>query len=245
MQLTPDALEAIETFTAESLIVDVLGMLSSGKEATVFVCRAHPSTGRDLLAAKVYREEHRRSFTNDAVYLAGRFPTAKDQQALLRKRNHKGQATRVNAWIQRELDVLTLLTDVGVRVPVPVSRAGNAILMEYVGTEDGPAPKLRESRPGRERAAEMLDGLLDDVRTMLAHHVVHGDLSGYNVLVHEDEPVIIDVPQAVDARFNLDANLLLERDVRNVCRAFGRVGTSRDPTAITGEMWQAYTLGLL
>ena len=193
----------------------------------------------------MYRPEEHRSFTNDAVYLEGRFPNAKDAQALVRKRNYKGALVRRNAWIQREFEVLEMLWHNGVRVPRPIDRNHMAIVMEFIGNEEGACPTLKESHAALTDPERLVDGVLEDITRMLECHCVHGDLSEYNMLYDGEEIHVIDLPQCVDPRFNTAAEQLLARDIANVCRFFGKLGAVRDPVALHLDLWGQYIRGLL
>jgi RIO kinase 1 len=237
----------LDEFFARGLIRAVLGVVKSGKEATVYRCQAGPAAGEgvELLAAKVYRPLERRAFRNDAVYAAGRTVgdrRRRDRLAFQQKSRH-GREVQFSGWVGAEFDVLTRLAAAGVDTPRPYRRAGSAILMAYVGDAAGPAPTLSQVAVPRAAAGALLDRLLANVARCLAQHCVHGDLSAYNILYWEGVPWLIDFPQAVDPRFNPNAYTLLERDVVNVCRAFGRYGVERDGQRIAAGLWARYARG--
>jgi RIO kinase 1 len=237
----------LDEFFARGLIRAVLGVVKSGKEATVYRCQAGPAAGQgvELLAAKVYRPLERRAFRNDAVYSAGRSVgdrKRRDRLAFQQKSRH-GREVQFGGWVGAEFDVLTRLAAAGVDTPRPYRRAGNAILMAYLGDAGAPAPPLSQVTVPREAAGALLDRLLENVARCLALHCVHGDLSPYNILYWEGAPWLIDFPQAVDPRFNPNAYALLQRDVANVCRAFVRYGVARDAPAIAAGLWARYARG--
>jgi len=234
--------EALASFVEDRLIDDTRVNLKSGKEATVLLSRS-PKRGDELVAVKVYRPETHRSFTNDAVYLEGRFPNAKDAQALVRKRNFKGGLVRRNAWINREFEMLEELWQNGVRVPRPIARNHMAIVMEFIGTEHGACPTLKVAKAALPDPERLLDDVFEDITRMLECHCVHGDLSEYNMLFDGEVIYVIDLPQCVDPRFNEHAERLLARDVANVCRFFGKRGVYRDPMVFHADLWSRYIRG--
>ncbi len=133
----------------------------------------------------------------------------------------------------------------GADVPVPLARNNRAIVMEMVGDERGPAPRLHDAEVGPDEAETILARLLDTVESMLDRHVVHGDLSPYNVLLWRGRPVVIDFPQAVDPRLNPAALSLLARDVEHLCDWARRRGIDANSTAITADLWARFTAGEL
>jgi RIO kinase 1 len=143
-------------------------------------------------------------------------------------------------WIEREWDHLARAHRLGADVPVPVAKSGRTILMEYVGDEGGPAPQLNDTRPSPEEAGALFERVRWNIEVLLRGNLVHADLSAYNVLVRDGRPVIIDLPQAVDARTNLNSRALLVRDLENVCRFFERLGVRRDPRRIADDLWTRY-----
>ncbi len=238
-----DLLSAIDPFIGRGLVTDVLYMVKSGKEATVFCCQAHPSTGVDFLAAKVYRPREERTFKNDALYLQGRrFGKARESRAVQRKTRF-GREVQFGTWVYREWEVLNLLHRAGAAVPKPYSQAGGAILMEYAGNEEGPAPMLYRLSLKPQEAEIIYKLVLDNIALWLRHNIVHADLSAYNILYWQGQARIIDFPQAVDARFNASARMLLARDIANVCAHFAHYGLQADPARITARLWGRYSVG--
>lgn len=246
-------LSSLSVFYQQGLITDVIGQASSGKEATVYCCVAHPSTGADLLAAKVYRPRMFRSLSNDAIYRDNRL--AHDYQGqvshdarvrrALASNTERARNLRVESWIRYEYETQQLLYAAGAAVPRPLAQIGNAILMEYVGDQTGPAPRLKDVVLPREEAASLFDGLLANVQLWLGQHRVHGDLSDYNILVYDGQLTTIDFAQAVDTRYSPEVYTLLERDIDRISRCFARYGVQADPTRLASELWTAYSLGEL
>lgn len=216
----------LQQFGGQGLITDVLGVIGDGKEATVYCCSADPSTGVELLAAKVYRAQKFRSFARARAYAGSRVVLDARAGRAMKTGTEKGRRMAHHAWIEWEWEALCGLHDAGASVPSPLASSDDAILMEYVGDRDGPAPQLRHVELTAEQARTVLDRLLQDVELMLDCHLVHGDLSAYNVLWWQERPVIIDVPQSVDLHASRDGYAHLRRDVENLERYFARYGLS-------------------
>jgi len=232
-------------FYKDQLITDVLRQVKGGKEATVYCCAAHPSTGVDLLAAKVYRPRMFRNLRNDAQYRQGRALLDDDGKQILDSRTLRavqkgtsyGQQTTHASWLAHEFATMQLLHASGADVPKPLTRGDNAMLMEYLGDEEMPAPTLNHVTLSREEARPLFERLMRNVELMLSHDRVHGDLSAYNVLYWEGEITIIDFPQVIDAYRNPDAFTLFARDVERLCQYFARYGVATDPSALATQIW--------
>lgn len=243
-------LSSLEAFYEEDLIADVLHVVKSGKEATVYCCAAAPATGQDYLAAKVYRPRMFRGLKNDAVYRqsraqldAGGHEVRNDRRWSAHQRSARGRSERVASWIGYEFQTQRLLYDAGADVPRPLAHIGNGVLMDYVGDANGAAPLLREVDLSREEAWPLFERILRNVELFLACDRVHGDLSAYNILYHRGEVAIIDFAQAVDPRHGGDVYPLLARDVERVCRHFARYGVEADAAAIASDLWARYLCG--
>lgn len=242
-------------FHRDSLIVDVLGRVKGGKEANVYCCRAHPSTGLELIAAKIYRPRAHRTMRNDAIYREGRLALDEQGKGIVRDARVARAMARKTAygvelltfgWIEHEHEVMRRLSDAGADVPRPVAHVGAAILMEYLGDPVRPAPTLDGVRfASRAHAHEVFERLMWHVELMLEHGWVHGDLSAYNVLVDRGRAVVIDFPQTVLAARNANADRLLHRDVARVCSYFERYGLRADAPGIAADLWARYASGLL
>lgn len=235
-------------FYQDHQITDVLHTVKGGKEATVYCCQAHPSTGFDLLAAKVYRPRMFRSLRNDTQYRQGREvldgegKPIRDSRTLraVQKGTAYGQATTHTSWLAHEFETMRVLHAAGADIPKPITRGDNAMLMEYLGEVGMPAPTLNHVTLRREESLPLFRRLMRNVELMLAHDRIHGDLSAYNVLYWEGRVTIIDFPQVVDAYRNPDAFSLLARDVERLCQYFGRYGVQSDPAAYTREIWRRH-----
>lgn len=248
---TQELEEALEAFFARDLIVDVIGWLKAGKEAQVFICEAHPATGKDLLAAKVYRPRLGRSFKKEVTYLEGRGDLmrgrarASSTARAIERRSRAGKALLEDLWVRREHDILSKLWQAGVRVPQPRSLAERALLMDYVGTEEAQAPRLQDVTLTAEAAGAIRDEILSFIEVILSQDLVHGDLSPYNVLIHDGSPWIIDVPQAIEAHVHPDPFPLLQRDVTRITHHFARYGIEDDGEGRAADMWHRYASGRL
>jgi RIO kinase 1 len=234
----------LELLIDEGWITDVLYELKSGKEATAYCCSGGPTSGLDLVAAKIYRPLESRGFRNDAVYQTGR-TDAWDRRSRLafESKSRVGLQMRFSTWVEHEFRTLALAHEAGTRVPRPIAKTTAVILMEYLGDEDGPAPPLHSVRLDPADARIHFERLMADVATWLRLGRVHGDLSAYNILYWDDELVTIDFPQAVDPQSNPNAYELLERDIGNVCKHFQRYGIRADPGRIAGDLWMRNRFG--
>ncbi|MFC2099688.1 RIO1 family regulatory kinase/ATPase [Candidatus Bipolaricaulota bacterium] len=231
----------LDGFVDQGLITRVHAQLTSGKEGTVFCCRAHPSTRRRFIAAKVYRQHAESSYKLGATYFDGRERDLKMRTVrAIRNRTSYGKAIAGGMWIEAEYSSLCRLVAAGASTPVPIALSEHAILMEYIGNGAGPAPHLNgvELDPAEARCA--YDQVMGNVVLMLHHHLVHGDLSPYNILFWKGNVRIIDLPQAVDARFNHAAPELLRRDIENVCGFFAQHGIDAQPTELALDLWDRY-----
>jgi RIO kinase 1 len=241
---------ALGTFYADNVIVDVVARVKGGKEANVYCCLAHPSTGLKLVAAKIYRPRAHRTMRNDAVYREGRLMLDEDGKGIVRDARLKravarktdfGRELMTFSWIEHEVACLRSLFAEGADVPRPIGHAGSAVLMEYLGEINAPAPVLAGVRLASvAEARRLLERLLWHVELLLRQDRVHGDLSAYNVLYWDSRAVVIDFPQAVVAWSNPNAEWLLHRDVERLCQYFERYGILTDGAAMAGDLWRRY-----
>lgn len=235
--------ELMNAFAGHGLITDVLGIVDDGKEATVYCCEADPSTGVELLAAKVYRAQRFRAFSKNTSYAGERANLDARSARALKKRSRRGRAIAHLEWVQWEWEVLCRLIDAGADVPEPMAPSSDAILMEFLGDSSGAAPHLRHVELSDADARSALSRLLENVEILLDNHLVHGDLSAYNVLWWDGRAWIIDVPQAIDVRRHPDPYALLRRDVENLERYFERYGLRAG--AFLDQVWTRYCRGRL
>jgi RIO kinase 1 len=232
--------DPLAPFFAEGLITDILGEVKSGKEGTVYCCRAAPSTGLSLVAAKVYRPRGQRNFKNDAIYREGIVIRNGHDRRAVKRKSEWGREFEFGSWLAHEHEVLTLLCEAGADVPRPIRLAGNALLMEYIGDANGAAPCLQHVRLADSEARPLFERVLGNIELFLRLDWVHGDLSPYNILYHRGRVTVIDFPQAVDPRANRNAPDLLARDLENVCRYFGRYGVLSNPARMSQHLWNRF-----
>jgi len=226
----------------DGVIDEVVRSLKSGKEATVYLVRSGPH----LRCAKVYRDMAQRSFQKRAQYQEGRGVRGSRQARAMGKSTSFGRREQETAWKNAEVDALYQLVAAGVRVPKPIGYFDGVLVMELVADGDGnPAPRLGEVELSAETAREYHDVLIRDVARMLSLGLIHGDLSEFNVLVAPDGPVIIDLPQAVNAAGNNAALPMLERDVNNLRTTLGRFAPELLATEFAREMWALFEQGEL
>ena len=232
----------LQSLIEEGLIDTVVRQLMSGKEAMVFVVRS----GADSFCAKVYKEATQRSFRQAVDYTENRKVKNSRQARAMAKGTRFGRQAQEAAWQSAEVDALYRLADAGVRVPRPINFFEGVLLMELVTDAQGDsAPRLNDVDFTPEQARTHHAALLVEVVRMLCAGVVHGDLSEFNVLLGPDGPVIIDLPQAVDAAGNNHAFNMLERDVRNMAEYFGQFAPELRFTKYAKEMWALYEEGNL
>ncbi len=241
--------ESLGDFFHDQIISDVLARVKGGKEANVYCCQAHPNTGMELIAAKIYRPEAHRTMRNDAIYKEGRLMLDEEGKGIVRaarvkraiaKKTDFGREIITFSWIEHEYDMMQMLHAAGADVPRPVAHVGNTILMEYLGDVNRPAPTLSSVQVDPMQARSMFDRLIWHVELMLSRNRVHGDLSAYNVLLWEDRAVVIDFPQAVVALNNPYAFRLLQRDLDRLCQYFVRYGVVADGKALATNMWTSF-----
>jgi RIO kinase 1 len=232
----------IEPLVQDGLVDEVIRQLMSGKEAQVYVVRC----GEEIRCAKVYKDADKRSFRQSVQYTEGRKVKNSRRARAMEKGTRYGRQEREEAWQNAEVDALYRLAAAGVRVPQPYNVLEGVLLMELVTDANGDAaPRLNDLVLTEEQAREYHSALIGEVVRMLCAGVVHGDLSEYNVLVGSDGPVIIDLPQAVDAAGNNSACSMLERDVDNLAAYFGRFAPELRATEYGKEIWALYESGEL
>ncbi|KRB78275.1 PA4780 family RIO1-like protein kinase [Noviherbaspirillum sp. Root189] len=232
----------LQPLVEEGLIDEVIRQLMSGKEATVYVVRC----GDEIRCAKVYKEANQRSFRQAASYQEGRKVRNSRQARAMEKGTRYGRKMQEEVWQNAEVDALYRLAAAGVRVPKPYICFEGVLLMELVTDATGQvAPRLNDVALTAQKAVEYHHALLRQVVLMLCAGVIHGDLSEYNILVDADGPVIIDLPQAINAAGNTEAAPMLERDVANLATYFGQFAPHISDTQYGKEIWKLYVDGLL
>ncbi|MEP6791808.1 MAG: PA4780 family RIO1-like protein kinase [Ramlibacter sp.] len=232
----------LQSLVEEGLIDTVVRQLMSGKEAMVYVVRC----GEETRCAKIYKEATQRSFRQAVDYTENRKVKNSRQARAMAKGTKFGRQAQEAAWQSAEVDALYRLAAAGVRVPAPFNFHEGVLLMELVCDEQGDAaPRLNDVVLTPEAARAHHAMLLDQVVRMLCAGVVHGDLSEFNILLAADGPVIIDLPQAVDAAGNNHAQRMLLRDVANLRGFFGGFAPELLSTEYGGEIWDLYQRGML
>lgn len=232
----------LQSLIEEGLVDSVVRQLMSGKEATVYVVRC----GGETCCAKVYKEATHRSFRQAVDYTENRKVKNTRQARAMAKGTKFGRQAQEEAWQSAEVDALYRLAAAGVRVPKPHNFCDGVLLMDLVTDETGDAaPRLNDVVFTPEQALEHHATLIGEVVRMLCAGVVHGDLSEFNILLAADGPVIIDLPQAVDAAGNNHARRMLLRDVANLRDFFGRFAPALLATDYGPEIWDLYERGLL
>ncbi len=232
----------LQPLAEDGLIDEVLRPLKSGKEADVFVVRA----GGELRCAKVFKEANVRGFRQAAQYQEGRSVRNTRRARAMNKRTRYGQKETEKAWLNAEVDALYRLSQAGVRVPQPYGFTDGVLLMELITDGAGNvAPRLDGMALERAEALAFHDRIIAEIVRMLAAGLIHGDLSEFNVLIDANGPVIIDLPQAVNAAANNSAAMMLVRDVDRMKRFFGRFAPELRATEYGKEMWSRFASGAL
>jgi RIO kinase 1 len=234
--------EGLQPLLDDGIVDEVVRQLKSGKEASVYVVRC----GADIRCAKVYKDMAQRSFQQRSMYQEGRKVRGSRQMRAMAKSTRFGRKEQEEAWKNTEVDALYRLVSVGVRVPQPYGFFNGVLLMEMVVDADGDsAPRLGEIELPSQQALEFHAFLMEQIVRMLCAGLIHGDLSEFNVLVGMHGPVIIDLPQAVNAAGNNNAYAMLERDVANITQTLGRFAPELLETRYAPEMWSLFEQGEL
>ncbi len=232
----------MEPLIQDGFVDEVIRQLMSGKEASVYVVRC----GTEIRCAKVYKEANKRSFRQSTDYTEGRKVKNSRRARAMEKGTRYGRKAQEEAWQNAEVDALFRLAAAGVRVPKPYHFHEGVLLMELLTDSDGnAAPRLNDLALTAELAREYHRLLMTQIVRMLCAGIIHGDLSEYNILVDENGPVIIDLPQAIDAAANSTAAEMLERDVNNLRSYFSSFAPSLADSQYGKEIWALYESGLL
>jgi RIO kinase 1 len=230
----------LQPLVEDGLIDEVLFPLMSGKEAQVFVVRC----GDDIRCAKVYKEANKRSFKQAVQYQEGRSVRNSRRARAMAKGTRYGKKEQEDAWLNAEVDALYRLAAAGVRVPQPHGFVDGVLLMDLIVDAEGdPAPRLDEVAFDPDTARAYHEQMMREIVRMLCAGLIHGDLSEFNVLIDADGPVIIDLPQAVNAAGNNNAQMMLARDVNNMTAYFGQYERKLLVTHYAEEIWDLYERG--
>ena len=234
--------QRLQPLVDDGLIDEVQSRLMSGKEADIFIVRC----GDEIRCAKVYKEASKRSFKKAVQYTEGRKVRNGRRARAMEKRSSYGRKQQEEIWQTAEVDALIRLAQAGVRVPEPYICTDGVLLMELITDEDGDvAPRLNDVTMSPEQAIEDHQVVMHYIALMLCDGLVHGDLSEFNVLLDEYGPVIIDLPQAVDASANNNAKAMLIRDVNNMTRYYAEFAPELMESRYAEEMWALYEEGEL
>ncbi|WP_339674114.1 PA4780 family RIO1-like protein kinase [Dasania marina] len=232
----------LQPLVDDGLIDEVVSRLMSGKEADIFIVRC----GGEIRCAKVYKDALKRSFKKAAQYQEGRKVRSGRRARAMEKRSNYGRQQQEEVWQNAEVDALSRLASAGVRVPETFGCVDGVLLMELVTDEAGEvAPRLDDVMMSEEQALEDHATMMHYVKLMLCAGLVHGDLSEFNVLVDDYGPVIIDLPQAVNAAANNNAQSMLARDINNMTRYYAEFAPQLSATRYAEEMWALYEEGEL
>jgi RIO kinase 1 len=234
--------KGLQPLVDDGMVDSVVRSLKSGKEASVYIVEC----GGQLRCAKVYKEAQQRGFHKLAQYQEGRKTRSSRDARAMGKRGRHGRKVQEAEWKNAEVDALYRLVGAGVRVPAPHLVHEGVLLMELVRDKDGePAPRLNDIDITAIQARDWHAFMMGQIVRMLCAGLIHGDLSEFNVLMDVNGPVIIDLPQAVNAASNNNAFAMLERDVNNMRATFGRALPELLETEYAREIWMHYEAGTL
>jgi RIO kinase 1 len=234
--------ERLQPLIDDGIIDQVVRRLKSGKEASVYLV----ACGAEIRCAKVYKEAEQRGFHKLAHYQEGRKVRGSREARAMRKRGRYGRGVQEVEWKNAEAEALYRLIGAGVRVPQPYGMFDGVLLMEVVCDADGnPAPRLSDVDLTPDQARQWHAFMITQIVRMLCAGLIHGDLSEFNVLLDPAGPVIIDLPQAVNAAGNNNAFRMLERDVNNMRETFGRAAPELLAAEYAHEIWKLYEAGRL
>jgi RIO kinase 1 len=241
-------LDSLNNLREHGWINDVLRKAKAGKEASVYLCTPGPAaSASEFVAAKVYRPRMLRNLKNDQQYRDGRIDLDGEGKTVHRdadlhaiaKRSGYGEELRHQSWIAYEFKAMETLFAAGADIPRPYARAGNAIVMDFVGDSLGSAPALSEVRLEADEIRLLFERVLHNIEILLAHDLIHGDLSAYNILYWEGRVTLIDFPQIVSPANNRRAFDIFTRDVTRVCEYFAKQGLACNPARLARDLWAA------
>ena len=244
-------IDSLGDFYEGQWLDDVLRLIKGGKEAHVYQCQANPSVSglqKPYIAAKVYRPRQFRNLRKDHIYREGRTDLDADGNLItedgmlnaMRQRSAYGLELLHTSWIEHEFQALRTLQSAGADVPAPLARGNNSILMSYIGGDETPAPTLNTVDLEPQEARQLFQRLLHNIELMLAHKIVHGDLSAYNVLYWEGQITVIDFPQVIDPHINRNAYRIFVRDLTRLCEYFASQGVKSNPRKLAAQLWAKF-----
>lgn len=241
-------LNALGGFFLDQWFDDILRIIKGGKEASVYLCKAHPSVGVPYLAAKVYRPRQFRNLRKDHIYREGRDVLDGDGQTIHKDREirailHKtgyGKQLMHTSWIDYEVQAMKTLYEAGADVPRLYESGNMALIMDYIGDAAMAAPTLQEVNLDGTEARYLFERTVHNIELMLANGIVHGDLSAYNILYWAGEITLIDFPQMVLPESNRNAFRIFRRDVQRICEYFARQGVKTDIDQLVERIWNAH-----
>jgi RIO kinase 1 len=241
-------LDSLGDFYEHQWITDVLMRLKGGKEASVYLSRSGPAIGAPLVAAKVYRPRSLRNLKNDGQYRVGRTDLDADGRAIVKdgdlhamqKRTAYGEDLRHQSWIAYEFQTLETLCNAGADVPRPYAMEKNAILMDYIGDFEMPAPTLNTVRLDSAEVLPLFERVVHNIDLLLSNERIHGDLSAYNILYWDGDITLIDFPQVVQPESNPAAWTIFLRDVTRICQYFASQGLRRDARKLAADLWTSH-----
>ncbi len=231
--------ESCEDFFDEKIITELIRVVKKGKEAVVVCCKAHHEMNCEYMAVKLYREKKFRNFKQDGIYHQGRIWDKRLERGKKKGSSIVKQVER-SIWVNNEFDALGTLFDIGLKVPEPIACTDDAVVMSFIGEDDYSAPMLKDVRLNKQEAENVFKKIVNNISVMLQNHIVHGDLSPFNILYHKEEPYIIDFPQAVDPNVNHNAFELLLRDVENICKYVSKFGVEKDSYNVSKKLWESF-----
>lgn len=229
---------------------DVIRLVKGGKEASVYQCLSAPDSPVEgkFLAAKVYRPRRFRNLRKDHIYREGRaeldesgIPIVKEKMVkAIQQRSDYGREVMHQSWLEHEFNTMQRLRKAGADVPIPYASGKNAILMDFIGGDEGAAETLNSIQLESQEAKFLFEKVIFNIELMLANERVHADLSAYNILYWRGDIVLIDFPQAISPTENKSAYLIFERDMRRICEYFSRQGVETDYRELSTRLWQKY-----
>jgi RIO kinase 1 len=240
-------ISSLRDFYQQHWFSDIIRLIKGGgKEASVYQCLSHESMDSTYIAAKVYRPRKFRQIRNDSLYREGRLHfddeghEIHDDRALhaIQKRTHFGKALLHTSWIEHEFQTMETLYETGAVLPKPLASGNNAILMDYIGWDDLPAPTLNTVKLQPKAAQRVFDQVIHNIDIMLENQRVHGDLSAFNILYYEGQIFLIDFPQAIDPEQNRNAYGIFKRDIMRLCEYFDAQRLSTNPSKLARDLWR-------